>query len=364
MRKIDYDDEENYFSSSKENWRFLKYIYDQEESNNNDSLLVYCLTYNLQANIPTNEELYALFPDVKSYDLIAVNTQECQKSITSSFFNSDKDEWEHLLTDFFRQFDYENIAKNNLGAMNLMIFSTLSKHNNISVIKTGTIKTGFLNIVSNKGAIGISVQYLNKNLLFINCHLTHGTENAARRNDDFNRIRKSLTLNFSSSINNSKVDANSYKEVLSSDDIYDCIIWCGDFNYKLNLSLEQAKQLIDEKNYDKLLEYDQLLNDNLADINVGKDYLEGKITFMPTYKFLKDENDYNFERIPGWTDRILYKAREINDISLLEYNVNASIKISDHRPVYAVFKIKISDKEKDDLLLLNKAPKDNDCILI
>jgi hypothetical protein len=37
---------------------------------------------------------------------------------------------------------------------------------------------------------------------------------------------------------------------------------------------------------------------------------EGRITFMPTFKFDKDTTDYDTshkQRIPAWTDRVLFK---------------------------------------------------------
>ena len=42
-----------------------------------------------------------------------------------------------------------------------------------------------------------------------------------------------------------------------------------------------------------------------------KQYEEGKIEFPMTYKLKKDKNEYKIsgknDRIPGWTDRILFK---------------------------------------------------------
>lgn len=35
-------------------------------------------------------------------------------------------------------------------------------------------------------------------------------------------------------------------------------------------------------------------------------FVEAPITFLPTYRFLKDKNEYDFRRTPSYTDRILY----------------------------------------------------------
>jgi hypothetical protein len=38
-------------------------------------------------------------------------------------------------------------------------------------------------------------------------------------------------------------------------------------------------------------------------------YREGPLNFGPTYKFHKDRNEYEADRIPGWTDRVFYYSR-------------------------------------------------------
>jgi hypothetical protein len=47
--------------------------------------------------------------------------------------------------------------------------------------------------------------------------------------------------------------------------------------------------------------------------NVFVEFEEGKISFMPTYKFKKESNEYDREklRIPSWCDRILYRSENI-----------------------------------------------------
>ena len=54
--------------------------------------------------------------------------------------------------------------------------------------------------------------------------------------------------------------------------------------------------------------------------------------------------------MPSWCDRILYKFKneenKINECKSLEYNSITSMDISDHKPVYGLFEIKIIDFEK------------------
>lgn len=51
-------------------------------------------------------------------------------------------------------------------------------------------------------------------------------------------------------------------------------------------------------------------------------------------------------RIPSYTDRILW--RPSSSISLLRYDSVDSVRSSDHRPVYATFRIKIRQREQRD----------------
>lgn len=53
---------------------------------------------------------------------------------------------------------------------------------------------------------------------------------------------------------------------------------------------------------------------------------------------LDEENKYSEgsdARIPGWTDRILFKQKNPNSISLLNYEMALDVFGSDHRPVFA-----------------------------
>lgn len=83
-----------------------------------------------------------------------------------------------------------------------------------------------------------------------------------------------------------------------------------------------------------------------------KNFIEGKITFPPTYKYDLFSDDYDTSekcRAPAWTDRILWKRRkhspEINGCgdhwtagNLIHYG-RAELKQSDHRPVIAIVDI-------------------------
>jgi hypothetical protein len=57
-------------------------------------------------------------------------------------------------------------------------------------------------------------------------------------------------------------------------------------------------------------------------------------------------------RIPSYTDRILWKPS--CNIELLEYDSVDAVKSSDHRPVFATFKVKVLQRAHDDESKLQK----------
>ena len=84
---------------------------------------------------------------------------------------------------------------------------------------------------------------------------------------------------------------------------------------------------------------------------------------MPTYKFKEKNNEYDYERVPGWTDRILFKSKKMYDIMLCEYNSIENILLSDHKPVFAIFKINFKNKENYEKVIEINDNKNEDCFL-
>ena len=103
-----------------------------------------------------------------------------------------------------------------------------------------------------------------------------------------------------------------------------------------------AKRKLDEPRYKyffskKHLENDELngFKNSLTNYNIA----EKEINFLPTYKYIKRYNYYDIsKRTPAWTDRILFKKSD--NIKCIQYD-KINIKISDHRPVFGLFEIKI-----------------------
>ncbi|KAM7523721.1 hypothetical protein LguiA_013623 [Lonicera macranthoides] len=125
---------------------------------------------------------------------------------------------------------------------------------------------------------------------------------------------------------------------------HDRIIWLGDLNYRVSLSYEETRVLLEDNNWDTLLEKDQLNLEREAG-RVFKGWKEGRIYFAPTYKYSQNSDSYAGEtvkskkkrRTPAWCDRILWRGDGIEQLSY----IRGESRFSDHRPVCAVFAVEV-----------------------
>lgn len=104
------------------------------------------------------------------------------------------------------------------------------------------------------------------------------------------------------------------------------------------------------ENITRLLNYDQMKIEKLKGTLFINNFKEAEITFPPTYKLIVGSDDYVLEeggdRIPGWTDRILFKSRKLGMLSVKEYSSIMEITYSDHKPVYAIFELDLGEIKK------------------
>lgn len=197
------------------------------------------------------------------------------------------------------------------------------------------VKTGLGGATGNKGAAAIRCVFYATSLCFVCAHFAAGQSQVAERNADYNEITRRISFPMGRSLNS-----------------HEYLFWCGDFNYRVDLDKDEMKELIKQNELNVILEHDQLKKQQEAG-NVFKNFLEGDITFPPTYKYDLFSDDYDTSekcRAPAWTDRILWKRRPSffdggssnNDNcspgNLVHYG-RADLKQSDHRPVVAVIDI-------------------------
>lgn len=60
----------------------------------------------------------------------------------------------------------------NLAAIHIMVFVHKTLYTEVNYIGSSAIKTGFYNLMGNKGAVAVWFKYKKVSFIFINCHLS------------------------------------------------------------------------------------------------------------------------------------------------------------------------------------------------
>ena len=115
------------------------------------------------------------------------------------------------------------------------------------------------------------------------------------------------------------------------------LFFVGDLNYRITeFDATEVKEIIRESKLEELIAADQFYQQrNQRKVFTG--YSEGPITFLPTYKFDPGTDTWDTSekaRAPAWTDRVLWRGEHIEQTA---YRSHWELKISDHKPVSAVF---------------------------
>lgn len=198
-------------------------------------------------------------------------------------------------------------------------------------------------LVKTKGGLGISLQLFGTTFLFVNSHFKAHDDQLKERIEDFEKCRLGIDLP-------KNLPA---KEKPRPNDVtkrFDCVFWFGDLNFRVGLKREQVLRVVNEqrrngsREYGELLIHDQLRN-TMSEGAIFHGFQEADIRFEPTYKFDTGTNTYDTsfkQRTPGYTDRILFRAKRKGTIECLVYNAVHTVTVSDHKPVYGLFEVLVS----------------------
>jgi hypothetical protein len=333
---------------------------------------------------------------VDGSDLVLISAQECENIKPRRNEGSRSKEYRRLMIKMLGK-EYVPLAIHLLGGIQFGLFCKRSILDDIEHVSIADVTCGIGNVFHNKGAIGAFVQVKARKeghddkstplerraksvrMLFVTSHMAAHVGNHDARDSDFWRIISELEAQapaqFLPSTSSSIAVMGNREEQLSTQDrspggsrlldSMDRIFFCGDLNYRLDLPREkveydvsQIRQLLPsvtgykKKNsleatlaqqkriqaYRHLLRHDQLIA-SIAEGRAFPGFMEGPITFPPTFKYDKQSDDYDTSskrRVPAWTDRILFKP---SGTRVLEYNSVQNARHSDHRPVYATFRV-------------------------
>jgi len=314
-------------------------LFRANEYSTNEEIQIWVGTFNLNGRSNgVKEDLSAwLCPQLNRLqqcpDLMAVGFQEIVELSPQQIMSTDpirRQVWEEAvrktLNDNARRRSSEEyilLRSGQLVGAALVIFVKSSALKNIKNVEGSVKKTGMSGIAGNKGAVAIRMDYANTRICFVTAHLAAGFANYEERNRDFRTISHGLRFQRNRSIED-----------------HDTIIWLGDFNYRIGLSDEKARRLIQAGDLETLYSNDQL-NLQMVAGRTFPHYSEARITFMPTYKYNNGTDEYDTSekaRIPAWCDRVLRKGSNLRQINY----TTAPLRFSDHRPVYATFQCTVS----------------------
>ena len=241
-------------------------------------LRIFCGTFNLNGKMADEDLKSWLCINIgnKPIDIYAIGFQELIDLNTKNLLiQSDAYErelyWINVLDNIImkdNKLKFKQLAKVRMFGLFLIIYanSALIEKDRIKDIYTSSIATGIMDIVGNKGSVGVSMKIYENRVCFVCSHFAADTDKVEKRNSDFRSTKQKLRFN------NDPNDLNSYYD-LEND--HDAIFWFGDLNYRLDqIPLNETFRLIQAKEFNDLLKYDQLTNQRI-NFKVFENYSEG-----------------------------------------------------------------------------------------
>ncbi|KAI3467950.1 hypothetical protein Pfo_024613, partial [Paulownia fortunei] len=200
---------------------------------------------------------------------------------------------------------------------------------------------GIMGCLGNKGSVSVRFRLHETSFCFVCSHLASG----GREGDQRYRNSNAAEI-LSRTIFPRGPSLDLPRTILD----HDRVIFLGDLNYRISLPETATRVLVNKGDWNALLEYDQLRME-LMEGQVFEGWYEGSINFAPTYKYYPDSDDYygrlelrkgEKKRAPAWCDRIIWHGEGLKQ----HVYERSESKLSDHRPVKAIFSTQVRVKLK------------------
>ncbi|XP_004525259.1 72 kDa inositol polyphosphate 5-phosphatase [Ceratitis capitata] len=318
----------------------------------NKEITIFVGTWNMNGQNPPKQMNDFVLPLTVEHvpDIVAMGTQES---------SPDRFEWEVTIQETLGP-SHVLFYSTNLGTLHLAIYMRRDLIWYCSAPEDASLSVRTGTAFRTKGAVAISFCLFGTSMLFVTSHLTAHQQKVKERVSDVKRIIHALDLPKNLNLRHKNKDVTQN---------FDNVFWCGDLNFRLSEPREKLLEWIQNTKFPLpshlphgYMHTDQL-SSVLSDGAAFRGFMEANITFPPTYKY--DPGTQHFDtsskqRAPAYTDRILYKYRQLQGLGIrrtstatsgattaqpyvkcLLYDSVPSITTSDHKPVWALFKTQI-----------------------
>ncbi|XP_014627879.1 type IV inositol polyphosphate 5-phosphatase 9-like isoform X1 [Glycine soja] len=239
--------------------------------------------------------------------------------------------------------DFECIISKQMVGILISVWAKRELRPFIQHSSVSRVGCGIMGCLGNKGSVSVRFVLHETSFCFVCCHLASG----GREGDEKHRNSNVAEIFSRSSFPRGPMLDLPRKildhELLSQQIMKTRhVILLGDLNYRISLPEETTRLVVENEDWDSLLEYDQLTMELMRG-NMLKGWHEGAIKFAPTYKYCPNSDMYYGccyqgknaakKRAPAWCDRIIWFG---NGLKQIQY-ARCESKLSDHRPVKTLF---------------------------
>jgi phosphatidylinositol-bisphosphatase len=312
--------------SIKEDWIARQLQTKEDEFTESRTLTFVVGTWNVNSKFPPPNTTVASWLRLSEHeaDIYAIGLQEIDMTAGALLAEETKisEKWTVLLTNTIQQCTnkYYTLVSRQLVGIYLILFIKEEHKDYLTEVKCNSEGVGIMGMLGNKGAISCRFKLYSTSMCFITSHFAPHTDAIQRRNQNFSDLSRRCEV-----------------------EDHDFIFWFGDLNYRLTIPDAEARQAIADNNLEHLLAHDQL-NIERKHNRVFEGYIEGPITFLPSYKFDSGTNIYDTsekKRTPSYTDRVLWKERGTNVVKQKYYLMHDQYVISDHKPIISAFDVPV-----------------------
>ncbi|BGP44054.1 hypothetical protein JCM10449v2_008111 [Rhodotorula kratochvilovae] len=308
-----------------------------------EEIRVWCGTFNVNDKQPkTAADIQPWLDGCGGAELLVFGFQELDLSTEAMLRYTPyrEDAWRRVLEEAlparYPDVSYTKLKSQQLVGALMLVYVREDVREHVRDVSGASLATGLMGMLANKGAVGVRLRYRDAPLTFINSHLAAFVQNVSQRNAQFRDTAAQLVFPYSRSSERAEAWAPNLRpdapKVGEGWGVWESevLVWLGDLNYRIDLPR---------------VDVDRMLRVQKQHGLAFQGFEEAPITFPPTFKFDNGTQDYDTsekQRVPSWTDRILYLAmRDDSVLGVERYASHPEITMSDHKPVSALFTLSV-----------------------